>query len=53
MKAEAGLLKPNPALRAAVVSLALTRSAVAFSRDSSVGENQVKTLQSYQLKMRG
>ena len=38
---------------ACVEVLLFSRSAVAFSRDSSVGENQVPALQSSPLKMRG
>src|SRR6478735_2370714 len=41
------------AVEAAVAVFALSRSAVALRRDSSVGENHVNALQSSPLKMRG
>ena len=48
-----GLANENPRLAAWVAVLLLSRSAVALSRDSSVGENQVPALQSSPLKIRG
>ena len=50
---DVGLTKVKPAFEAAVAVFELSRSAVALRRDSSVGENHVKALQSSPLKMRG
>ena len=52
-KAEVGFAKANPLAPAWAEVLLLSRSAVAFRRDSSVGENHVAALQSSPLKMRG
>ena len=53
MKRLVGLAKAKPLAVACAEVLLLSRSAVALSRDSSVGENQVQALQSSPLKMRG
>ena len=48
-----GLANRKPAAAAWAAVVALIRSALAFSRDSSLGLNQVSALQSSPLKMRG
>ena len=53
VKAEVGLRKAKPAALAAVASVRFRRSAVALSRDISVGENQVKAWQSWPLNTCG
>ena len=52
-KREVGLAKEKPAAEARPAVVELIRSAVALSRLSSVGENQVSRLQSSPLKIRG
>jgi hypothetical protein len=51
--AEVGLAKLKPAAAAALEMREFSRSAVASRRASSVGENQVRALQSSPLKIRG